>query len=249
VTASFAGHGLFLPSSDSKPFTVTLEETTLTYTGPTLIPNQASVQLSAVLKEDGITPIDGRTVTFTLGSGPTAQSCSGNTDLAGTAACAISPVLQPLGPGTVAAVFAGDPFYLPASVGASTIVFEFLARGAFVVGDQSAGGAVTFWSHDWAERNALSGGPAPRAFKGFASDLGGATPGCGTGWTTRPGNSARPPAALPSFMAVLVSSSIVKHGASISGNTPAIVIVRTDPRYRSNPGHPGTGTVVARLCP
>lgn len=248
VTASFAGHGLFLPSSDSKPFTVTLEETTLTYTGPTLIPNQAGAQLSAVLKEDGITPIDGRTVTLTLGSGPTAQSCSGTTDLSGTAACTIA-VLQPLGPGTVAAVFAGDAFYLPASASANTIVFAFLAGGAFVVGDQSAGGEVTFWSHDWAERNVLGGGPAPRAFKGFASDLGGATPGCGTGWTTRPGNSSRPPAAVPSFMAVLVSSSIVKHGASISGNTPAIVIVRTDQGYRSNPGHPGTGRVVARLCP
>ena len=48
---TFAGTGLFFPSSDSRPFAWTLEETTLAYSGPTLIANQVAVQLSAVLKE------------------------------------------------------------------------------------------------------------------------------------------------------------------------------------------------------
>jgi hypothetical protein len=50
-------------------------------------------------------------------------------------------------------------------------------------------------------------------------------------------------------MGVLVSSSVVKSGATISGNAPAIVVVKTDPGYAPNPGHPGTGTVIATLCP
>jgi hypothetical protein len=59
---------------------------------------------------DGVTPISGRSVTFTLG----AQSCPCTTDATGTASCTIV-VNQPLGPGSVSANFGGDPFYLPAS--------------------------------------------------------------------------------------------------------------------------------------
>jgi len=49
-------------------------------------------------------------------------------------------------------------------------------------------------------------------------------------------------------MAVLVSSSIDKSGSTISGNTVHVVLVRTNPGYQPNPGHAGTGTVVAQLC-
>jgi hypothetical protein len=49
-------------------------------------------------------------------------------------------------------------------------------------------------------------------------------------------------------MAVLVSSTISKSGSTISGDTPHIVIVQTDPGYDANPGHAGTGTVVATVC-
>jgi hypothetical protein len=49
-------------------------------------------------------------------------------------------------------------------------------------------------------------------------------------------------------MAVLVASTITKSGNRISGNTSSIVIVKTDPGYANNPGHEGTGTVVAVLC-
>jgi hypothetical protein len=34
----------------------------------------------------------------------------------------------------------------------------------------------------------------------------------------------------------------------ISGETPHIVIVQTDPGYEANPGHAGTGAVVAAVC-
>jgi hypothetical protein len=49
-------------------------------------------------------------------------------------------------------------------------------------------------------------------------------------------------------MAVLVTSSSSKSGSQISGNTTHIVIVQTDPGYAGNPGHDGTGTVVAQIC-
>jgi len=45
-----------------------------------------------------------------------------------------------------------------------------------------------------------------------------------------------------------VTSSSSKSGAQISGNTPHIVIVQTNAGYAANPGHVGTGTVVAQVC-
>ena len=247
VTASFAGNGLFLPSSTSKPFTITKEETTLTYTGDTLIANGGTAHLSGILMEDGVVPIAGRTVTFTLGT-VTPQSCSGTTDATGTAQCPISPVAQPLGPGTVSANFAGDQFYLPSSATAQTLIFAFLAHGSFVVGDLSDTGSVTFWGAQWSKVNSLSGGPAPASFKGFANTLSSTPPSCGGSWSTSPGNSSGPPASVPSFMAVISSSTVTKSGSNITGDIPEIVIVHTAPGYAPDPGHPGTGTVAAVLC-
>jgi hypothetical protein len=131
----------------------------------------------------------------------------------------------------------------------TVLVYAFApGGGAFVVGDQTATGSVTFWGSQWAKLNVLSGGSAPSAFKGFA--LFPTTPACGVHWSTDPGNSAPPPAGpLPAYMAVIVTSSSTKSGSTISGNTVDMVVVQTNPGYDSNPGHPGTGTVVATICP
>ena len=249
VTATFAGAGLFQPSSASTAFTITREETTLSYTGDTVIANNTTAHLSGVLLEDGTVPIAGRTVVFTLGTGATAQSCSGVTDGAGVVACDIFPVNQPSGPGVVTANFAGDAFYLPSSASATTIIFAFLDHGAFVVGDETDTGSVEFWGHSWSRDNVLSGGPAPNSFKGFAAAISTNPPACADTWTSRPGNSSRPPDTLPPFMGVVVSSSITKSGSTISGDVPEIVVVTPNPGYEPDPGHPGTGTVVAVYCP
>jgi Bacterial Ig-like domain (group 1) len=130
------------------------------------------------------------------------------------------------------------------------LIFGTSAGGNFVIGDGDAALStkVTFWGAQWSKKNTLSGGSAPAAFKGFANQPN-SLPACGTGWSTGPGNSAKPPTGpLPSFMAVLVSSSISMSGSTIAGNTPHIVIVNTNPGYAANPGHAGTGTVVAVLC-
>jgi hypothetical protein len=237
------------PVSGTVKITVTKEETTLMYAGPTAILNGGNVTLSAVLKEDGLVAIAGRTVAFTLG----AQACSGTTDATGTANCTIVAG-STLGSVPIAANFTGDAFYLPSSASATAIVFAFPSGGAFVVGNASvaAGGTQTWWSHSWAKENILAGGPAPSAFKGFANTvtLPTSTPpgACGSPWSTGPGNSPSPPGSVPSFMGVLVAGQSSKSGSTILGNTTSIVVVQVNPGYGPNPGHPGTGAVVAVFC-
>lgn len=248
LTAAFTGDPSFAASFASAAFTVTKEQTTLKVAAnsPTVIANGQSASLSATLQEDGITPIPGRSVTITLGSGGTAQSCIGTTNASGIATCNII-LSQPLGPNTVAANFAGDGFYLAASDSQPVLVFAFLSSGSFVIGDLNAvlGNAVTFWGAQWSSLNALSGGVAPDAFKGFADT---APRGCGGIWSSTPGSSSNPPGIVPAFMAVIVSSSVSMSNPAIAGDVPKIVIVSTDPGYAPAAGHAGTGTVVAALC-
>src|SRR5262249_60997078 len=139
----------------------------------------------------------------------------------------------------------------PSSASANTILFAFLDHGSFVLGDQTAvvgPNDVTFWSATWSSQNVLSGGSAPESFKGFASAGSTNAPVCGDTWTSRPGHSSGPPATLPSFMGVVVSTTVNKSGSTLSGNVPVIVVVQTNPGYAPDPAHPGTGTVIAVYC-
>lgn len=136
-----------------------------------------------------------------------------------------------------------------ATANSSIIVYAFATgTGSFVIGDGNAavGNQVTFWGSQWAKLNSLSGGAAPSSFKGFANRT--SAPTCGGTWTTDPGNSSNPPASVPSYLAVFVSSAVSKSGSTISGNTRQIVIVKTNSGYGANPGNAGTGTVVAVIC-
>jgi hypothetical protein len=132
LTASFAGNATDLAASASATFTVTHEETTLTYTGLAKAANGVPLTLSGVLREDGTAPIAGRSVAFTLGSGASAQSCSGTTNASGSASCTIASVSQPATATSVpvTAVFAGDAYYLPASASA-TLKFLYLTGRAY----------------------------------------------------------------------------------------------------------------------
>lgn len=160
--------------------------------------------------------------------------------------------------------------HLPAFVVAVAVAAAALASGAFatssapapaaelpefssfVLGDVTVAGAtasdtVTWWSHSWWKENTVTGGPVDPNFKGFTANLPARAPRCGDTWTTTGGNSPHPPATVPPLMAVIVSSSITSSGEIISGNITKIVIVATDPGYDSNPGHPGTGHIVATI--
>ena len=123
LSASFVGDSDFLASSGSADFVVTHEETALSYTGATSAVNGQSVTLSGVLSTDDPAGagVAGRTVTFTLGGGSTAQACAGTTDASGAASCVVTAVEQAPGAVAVAASFAGDAFYQPASSPAATV--------------------------------------------------------------------------------------------------------------------------------
>lgn len=137
-----------------------------------------------------------------------------------------------------------------ASTSCTTVGFSFApGGGAFVIGSQHAGASqsVTFWSAQWASLNLSGGTPNARSFKGFADTP--KSPTCGASWSADPGNSTPPPSgSLPEFMGVIVTSSATQSGADVSGNVVHVVVVKTNPGYAPNPGHSGTGTVVAVVC-
>ncbi len=112
-----------LPSSGQSSFVVTLEEDWLSYTGGTTAQNGQPLNVSGVLTTDDPvlgTGISGRMVTFTLGSGSSAQTCIGTTDATGSASCTIAVAGQSPGPIPVVASFASDGFYRIVSA-ASTV--------------------------------------------------------------------------------------------------------------------------------
>jgi hypothetical protein len=269
LATSFAGDVDYLSASSATSFVVTREETTTTYTGPTVIlANGGAATLTAQLQEDGANDNDsdsgstgppspsGQLVKLSLGS----QSCTGAADPSGNVQCTINPVIVPLGPEPIKAEFFGDAYYQPSSDTSKTaIVFAFPSRGAFVLGNATVAAAaptttVNWWGSSWSSSNSLSGGSAPPSFKGFAGSvttLPTKSPAnvCGTTFKTRPGNSTPPTHAVPSYMGVLVASSVTKSGSEIHGTWAKIVVVKTDPGYGPSPGHVGTGTIVASFCP
>lgn len=256
-TATFTaadGHHL-AATTGTVQITVTREETTTAYTGPTVVAQGFPVTLKAQLLEDGTTaPVpSGQTVTLQIGT----QSCPATVDALGNAQCTVAAVSAPLGTSIpLSATFAGDTYYLPSSATSTAIVFAFPAAGDFVLGDLSVAAAgpttpLTWWGSEWSSANSFSGGPAPTAMKGFADGLAPSSPpACGGTWTSRSGNSPPPivAAGIPSYMGVLVSPSVTKQGATLFGSVAKIVVIKTAAGYAPNPGHAGTGTVVATYC-
>jgi hypothetical protein len=120
--------------------------------------------------------------------------------------------------------------------------------GAFVISDlkNQQGPAVYWWGAQWWKKDPTSTGFAPAAFKGYEN--GNSAPWCGQTWTTRPGNSPKPPKTVPGTMLVIVTSHVVQKGPVISGNIVHIMQVTTLPGYGPNPGHIGTGTITTQLC-
>jgi uncharacterized repeat protein (TIGR01451 family) len=240
----------------------------ITKTGPSLAQNGGTITYSIVVSNGGPAADTNVTVNDPLPAGetlvsatPSQGSCIGTVTcnlgtLASGGSATVTIVVRVTAPCgsrvTNTATVSGDltdPNPANNSSSTSAFVFCVVAGGSFVIGDQNAavGTSVTFWGAQWWKLNGLSGGAAPAAFKGFED----APPvsQCGVSWTTDPGNSTPPPAGpLPSFMAVIVSSSIGQSGSTISGNTVHIVIVRTNPGYAPDPGHAGTGTVVSTVC-
>jgi uncharacterized repeat protein (TIGR01451 family) len=253
LTAAFTDSSdpVYATSSGNATFTVTKEETTTVYTGSTVLLG-SSATLQGTLREDGTTPISGRTLTLGLGS----TTCTAVTNGSGVATCTVST--GTLGSQTLSATFAGDAFYLPSSDSSKTaIVFAFPSSGVFTLGDTTANTAgsstVTWWDSSWNQLNTLTGGVAPSAFKGFASGVTLPTTSpatiCSGPWTSSGGNSPPPPATVPSYMGVIVADSVSKSGNTVNGHYVKIVVVQTNPGYGPAPSNTGTGTIVATFCP
>ena len=192
-------------------------------------------------------------VSFSILSGPNAGgSGSGVTDANGQAPFTYSS--SRVGTDTLKATVANLAGSIPSNTATVTWTVSFApGGGAFVISDLKDinGHGVYWWGAQWWKNDQFrSGAFAPASFKGFVDSVSSSSSWCGQTWTTRPGNSSRPPKAVApgSLMAVIVSSHITKRGPVISGDIVHIVLVQTNPGYGPNPGHPGTGSIVSTLC-
>ena len=213
-------------------------------------PVGTTATVSATFKNVCGNPLSGVLVKFKVIAGPNGGVIgSGIADVGGTANFTYSSLLP--GTDSVQASVTNSVGFTTASNTVAVIwTVQFApGGGGFVIGNQNAvlGNVVNFWGSQWAKNNFLSGGPAPRSFKGFAEEP--FVPMCGRAWTADPGNSTPPPdGPLPALMGVIVTSSAHQTGSAISGDILEIVIVKTNTGYEPNPGHGATGTVVGVVC-
>jgi hypothetical protein len=216
------------------------------YTGPTATFNDSSSTGTLSDFSATINWGDATTTAGTVAGGPglAPYTVSGSHTYTSTGPFTVTTTINDIGKSTTTAT-------------CHVLVFAFpTATGAFVIGDLAdplpiVGDSVTWWSSQWAKLNPMSGGPAPASMKGFSgfedNPLG--TPRtCGSSWTTDTGNATPPPASVPEFMGVLVSSKITQNGSVITGDIKQVVIVHNNPGYAPDPGHAGTGTIVAIVC-
>jgi hypothetical protein len=192
-------------------------------------------------------PLSDVLVHFAASSGPNAgRTGSGVTSATGVATLSYSSALA--GTDTWHATVTN----LAGDINSNTVTVTWvpfaMGGGAFVIGDleNSMGANVYWWGAQWWKKDELRSSLAPASFKGFEN--GNLVPMCGQTWTTRPGNSSKPPKTVPAVMAVLVASHVTKKGAVISGDIVHIVLVQTNPGYSANPGHIGTGRIIGTIC-
>ncbi|MDI1466135.1 choice-of-anchor P family protein [Catellatospora sp. KI3] len=139
ATASYAGDAVHLPSGTGAGFTVTREQTLLSYQGDLNVADDEPARLAARLTEGSVppvagdgTPVAGAPVVLSLGSGATRQSCTADTGPDGVAACVIAKAAQPLdasGRLPVSAAYAGSVFYEPGQA-AATVGLQFVTGRA-----------------------------------------------------------------------------------------------------------------------
>jgi len=150
------------------------------------------------------------------------------------------------GPHTITAVYNGVNNYLTSTSNAvSKLIYSFATGGGtFVIGDKNAilNATVNFWGSQWEKTNQLTGGASNASFKGFAITP--AVPTVGATFTSAPGNSAPPPAGVPQYLGVIVTSKVTKSGSNITGTIVKMVIVKVDPGYAGDPGHAGNGKII-----
>jgi hypothetical protein len=247
-----------LPSSGSNTFVVTKAPTTIVNTSPTLAVDGMPITLSGKVTTSGGSGPGGLPVTLTLGSGSTAQSCTGIASATGAVSCTISNPNQTAGTVPVTVTFGGNSYYQSSSSSATETTASLPSSGDFVVGNLTADGTATgspktgttvdFWGSQFWKNNSFSGVVnAPASMKGYidsAPQLVCPTPN----WTSDPGNSSHPPATVPVNMVIIVGSSINQSGSTEYGDIKHLVVVHTQPGYGPAPGHDGWGQIIATIC-
>ncbi|NUP63544.1 MAG: DUF11 domain-containing protein [Nonomuraea sp.] len=135
ITATAVVDNLAGPDSDpsndtAKADTTVLVTTDLVINGPANVANDSPATLRATLTDARNNPVKDRTVTLTLGSGATAQSCTAVTDASGVAQCVIAVVAQPATATSVAltATFAADGCYLPSDAAGTAKLLYYTGR-------------------------------------------------------------------------------------------------------------------------
>jgi hypothetical protein len=188
--------------------------------------------------------------TITGGPGVAPYFVSGTHNYGSTGTFTVSTTINDVDGSTTTAKCQLIVFAFPTSNGATFVIGDLAPTGTR---NPLPGDTVTWWGSQWAALNPMTMGPPPASMKGFAGfedNALGLPPACSptATWTTDPGNSTPPPATVPEVMGVIVSSHVDQNGSVISGDIKEIVIVRNDPGYAPDPGHYGTGTVLAIVC-
>jgi hypothetical protein len=244
ITAAYGGDNNFIISTSAPRGQVVVQASTITRLTSSKNPSSSGqsvtftattlpVAPAAGIPTGAVTFKDGATVLGTMTLDVSGQATFTTTELE-------------LGTHSITATYSGDANFVASTSSAlSQQVFAFLESGSFVIGDLEAviGGRVTFAGSQWDKSNDMSSGSTPSSFKGFADSIDSNPPTVGGTWTSDPGNSSKPPDSVPSYMAVLVSSSVAKSDSTITGNIVSIVIVKTNSRSAE------TGTVVAIIAP
>jgi hypothetical protein len=274
ASGSFGGQSSSLsqpalnPSGGSNTVVVTKAPTTVAITSPGIVVVGGSVILTGTVSTTGGTGPGGLPVTLTIGSGSTAQSCTGIANAAGQVSCTIANVTQTSGTIPVTASTGGNSFYQSSSTSTTVIVAAEADTGGFVVGDVSAGASstarlsgsvsnganVNFWGSQLWKKNVFTGvNNSPASMKGYIDQAPialGVNPAttCGTNWTSDPGNSSNPPASVPNYLVVVVSSKIWQTSSTENGDIKHVAVVKVSPGYGPAPGHDGFGQIVWWLC-
>ncbi|MGD0309225.1 MAG: kelch repeat-containing protein [Acidobacteriota bacterium] len=102
-----------------------------------------------------------------------------------------------------------------------------------------------FWGAQWWKQVLGGDWTANASFKGYANQV----DRIGGTWTTSPGNSSGPPDSVGDYISVIVATHATKQGSEIGGNIAEIAIIKVDnpSAYGPNPGHSGSGVIIAIL--
>ena len=235
------GNKLHQPTSVGFSLTVAPAPTQLHITSTSTVAEGQPVR--ARLTEDySGAPVVGETVVFTATSGAGSMTISDTTDATGEAHAVL-----PVGEYAVTAAFAGTSYFEPASDVMSPVYVyrptNFVIWGGNA-GGFPAGARYTFWGSQWWKQVVAGSYAAGSSFKGWAESVSGRT------WQSPPADAApRPPATLPSYIGVMVTTDVRMKGSRAYGDVYDLVVLRVDDPggYRPDPGHPTTGIMKALI--